>query len=146
MGVKKIRRQILAVSGVDSKGNIGISTNAGYLEDVETVTATGTISAYGVSFISGPATTADTVFTLPVPPKTGLRKQIIVKSTEAKKVTVQIGATTSVGHLYGLSAASTLRQIVFSTNTTKVRSIELIARSTSQWGVLSKSTAVTFIA
>ena len=117
------------------------------LDGVEIITSTATtLATYGTSFITGAATTSDKTYTLPVPAIAGQHKHIIVKTTQAAKVTVRIGTSTAAGFLYGLSAASTLRQIVFSTQTTKVRAVHLIANTTAQWGVASKTTAVTFIA
>lgn len=121
--------------------NIAFSGSAGLRDVVENVTSTGTLSAYGVSFI-GTTSTADQTFVLPNPPAIGLHKHIVVNSTagQAGKVTVTITATTTTGHLFG----STFRTIDFSTAHSTPRALHLVARTTSQWGVVAASTNVNF--
>ena len=79
MGIEKIRRPLLAMAGIESKGNIRISTNASFREDIESLTGSSvaqTISAYGVTFITYGTSGKTNDFIIPDPPAAGIDKKI----------------------------------------------------------------------
>lgn len=157
MGFHKIKRPLLfpggqSISGGASTtpgsltGDIDFSTSAGLRETVQTATSTGTLRAYGASFLLPGGSTADKVFTLPNPPSIGLHKYIINGTSGVRLATVQITTSTASGQLFG----TTFRQIQFSSaapaGAEASETVQLISRTTAQWAVASASTGVTFAA
>ena len=146
MGVKKIRREILAISGVNAKGNVRFTTNAGLMQDTEALTGSSvaqTLNAYGASFLTYGTSGKTNDFILPDPPKTGIVKHVFV-----------INNTTSIE--LNINTATTARTFWGTTFNTAVLAAEatgspggtphgtvallLVSASTTQWAVISPST------
>lgn len=142
MGVEKVTRRVLAVGGFQ----VPSTKSAGYQERTQLSTSTGTLNAYGVTFLQPGGSTADKTFTLPNPPLAGLHKYIINGTSGTRLVTVQVTTSTASGHLFG----TTFRQIQFSSAAPGAaeasETVHLISRTTSQWAVAAASTGVTFAA
>lgn len=136
MGKVVERREILALGGIEFPStSVGVQDAA-----VAAMTSTATtIPADGVSILKPAGTTADKTFSLARPSITGQRKVLVCNTTGPRVTNVTVAGATASGFLGG----STYRTIVFSSSSTKIRAAELVALSTSQWGLISKSTGVT---
>ena len=146
MSVKKIRRQILAVSGVDARGNVVFSTNAGLRHDVESLTGSSvaqTLSAYGASFLTYGTSGKTNDFILPNPPAAGIQKHVfVVNNTTSIELNLNTASTANTFWGTTFNTATLAAEATGSPGGTPHGTIALtlIAQSTSQWALVSPST------
>ena len=125
MGLVKFKRPILSPDFV--------------VETVTPTTGTRTLTAGGVSFINSNSTAGSNIWRLPKPRYVGDQKKILVDqgTTDAVGVCHQSTASVFWGSTLNLATATTGAE---------TRSLELIARTTSAWGILGRSTGWTLSA
>lgn len=125
MGIEYIRRRI------------------GGPPDVVTQTSTATVVPAGGMTVLGTfgSSTADKVFSLARPTQRGQTKSLLVRTTGAQKVTVTVAGATASGFFEN----STFRSIVFSSQSTKQKTAQLVAYDTNTWAVTAKSTGASLL-
>lgn len=107
----------------------------------QTSTAT-TIGSSGMTILGTfGSSTADKVFALSRPAYAGQEKSLIARTTAAQKVTVTVAGATASGFFEN----STFRSIVFSSQSTKQKTAQLVAYSTSTWAITAKSTGASLL-
>jgi hypothetical protein len=148
MGLDKRKRPGYFPQGVQIPGaNLTLSGNAGVVNPVQSVTSTAsTVSSYGLTIVTMPAATADKVISLARPAAAGLVKGIVCNATGTQKITLTLAGATATGFFVGgggNAAGSTYRSIVFSSLSTKVRTVTLMSASTVAWALIAKSTGTT---
>lgn len=118
----------------------------GRMDKVQALTGASTateVTNYGVTSIASTAggTAGNHGFSMAAP-RAGLRKTLVVDVGSTRTVSVGLGPTTSVGHVFG----TTNRTATFSTGAGRYRFLDLVGLSTSQWAVVGSSTGVTLSA
>lgn len=109
---------------------------------VQTVTSTGTvIASAGLSIVAPTGTTADKTLSLSRPAHAGQEKTLVCRTTGVRVTNVTVAGATASGFFEG----TTFRTIVFSSLSTKQRSASLMAFSTNQWSITSKSTGASLL-
>lgn len=146
MGVKKIRREILAVSGVNAKGNVRFTTNAGLVHDVESLTGSSvaqTLSAYGASFLTYGTSGKPNDFIIPAPPRAGILKQVFV-TNNTTSIELNIN-TNSTGNTFWGTTFNTAALAAAATGSPGgtpggTVSLLLVSASTTQWALVAGTT------
>lgn len=117
------------------KDYLRVVADAGVIEALVTSASTGTLTNYGVSNI-----TADGGVFVLADPVAGLRKTILINNTTAQ-TTLNINCASTTTTFMG----STEDGIVASTASAGTnRSIDLVGLSSSEWGVISQTTGLSF--
>lgn len=135
---------------VDSSGNeTTVLESQGYpIPPVEVATTSANLMAYGVSQI--PYSSAANLFTLD-PPKTGVRKTLVLTSTKvADSTTIAMSIYTGSTAIGIKDNSTTYNPKLYVNMIPPYACVELIGLSTSEWGVIGThggaqiSTAVTY--
>ena len=120
------------------KDYLRVVADAGVVDRVQNATSTGTVLVnYGVSRISQSG--AASTFQLAAPNEVGLRKSIVVDTSTAATSLATVGAETFIGPG---GAGGTLTASSAAAGT--ARAVELVALTTSLWGVTAQTTGITF--
>lgn len=149
MGYEKFKRPILASKGLEVKGPSTFSTKVVFANQVRLPTesltgstATQTLSAHGVSFITYGTSGKANDFIIPAPPAAGAIKYVhAVNNTTSVELSFHLGSTATVffgttANQVNLAAASTGSPAVPS----GAPSFTLIGVTTAQWSINVSST------
>ena len=145
MGIEKIRRPILAMAGIESKGNIRISTNASFREDIESLTGSSvaqTISAYGVTFLTYGTSGKTNDFIIPNPPLAGLHKTIFaVNNTTSVELNLNTASTANTfwGTTFNTAVIAAAATGSPGGTPSGTAALFLVSASTTQWALVAGS-------
>jgi hypothetical protein len=116
-----------------------VINDAGRMDKVQTITQASTVTRvlnYGVTVLTN--SSANNTFVLDSP-VAGLRKDILVDPNSTGEVSVVNRSTATI--FFG----STTNSVVFSTGT-GVKLLNLVGLSSASWGIVGRSTGLTFAA
>lgn len=144
MGLRKIKRPILAPNGLQVEGASTFTakvamSGAGVADAVQALTSTQTgttVTAYGATFITSGSTAGSNIFTL-ASPVAGYRKSIVV----------DVNTTDAVDLIHASSASvfwgTTANALRFSTGAVTPKRAVLVGRTSTSWAIEHLSTGVT---